>query len=150
MQERTFNLSVPLSRLFIVGCIIGGAIEIAGSFFSIKSGDGIFGVAQLAFGLFFLLFVGLTPRIHRHVIPFDDSYLTLDKSLLRPRKIPWTSITEIHVLLMKAEFMLEKGGNVTWNCNMSFVDKQIVKLQIIAALTEFAAAKGIPVKDNPG
>ena len=150
MQERTFNLSVPLSRLFIVGCIIGGAIEIAGSFFSIKSGDGIFGVAQLAFGLFFLLFVGLTPRIHRHVVTFDDSYLTLDKSLLRPRKIPWTSITEIHVLLMKAEFMLEKGGNVTWNCNMSFVDKQIVKLQIIAALTEFAAAKGIPVKDNPG
>ncbi len=150
MKERTFNLSVPLSRLFIVGCIIGGAIEIAGSFFSIKSGDGIFGVAQLAFGLFFLLFVGLTPRIHRHVITFDDSYLTLDKSLLRPRKIPWTSSTEIHIRLTKVELGLENGKNVTWNFNMSYVDNQIVKPQIIAALTEFAEAKGTPVKDNPG
>ena len=102
----------------------------------------------MAFGLIFLLFVGLTPRIHRHVITFDDSYLTLDKSLLRPRKIPWTSITEIHVLLMKIEFMLENGKNVTWNFNMSFVDNQIVKPPIIAALTEFAEAKGIPIRDS--
>ena len=150
MKERTFNLSVPLSRLFIVGCIIGGAIEIAGSFFSIKSGDGIFGVAQLAFGLFLLLFVGLTPRIHRHVITFDDSYLTLDKSLFKPRKIPWASISEVEIHLMKLEIALKKEKDVTWNFNMSYTDNQIVKPQIIAALTEFAAAKGIPVKDNPG
>ena len=61
MQSRTFNLSVPLSRIFIVGCILLGVIEIAGRFFSIKTGDGIFGVVQLAFGVSFLLFVGLTP-----------------------------------------------------------------------------------------
>ena len=142
MEERTFNLSVPLSRLFIVGCILGGVIEIAGSFFSIKSGDGIFGVAQLAFGLFFLLFVGLTPRVHRHVITFDDSYLTLDKSLFKPRKVPWISISEIQIQLMKIEFVLENGKNVKWNFNMSYTDNQFVKPQIIAALTEFAGGEG--------
>ena len=61
MQSRTFNLSVPLSRIFIVGCILLGVIEIAGRFFRIKTGDGIFGVVQLAFRVSFLLFVGLTP-----------------------------------------------------------------------------------------
>ena len=147
-ETRTFNLSVPLSRLFIVVCILGGVIEIAGRFFSIKSGDGIFGVAQLAFGLFLLLFVSLTPRVHRHVITFDDSYLTLDKSLFKPRKVPWITISEIQIQLMKIEFVLENGKNVKWNFNMSYTDNQFVKPQIISALTEFAEAKGIPVRDS--
>ncbi len=142
METQSFNLSASFSRLLLVGWSIFGVIQIANGAFSIKRGDDIFGVVQIAFGLFSLLFVGLTPRVHRHVITFDGSYLTLDKSLLRPRNIPWTSITEIHVLLMKIEFMLENGKNVTWNCNMSFVDNQIVKPQIISALTEFSEARG--------
>ncbi len=148
MQERTFNLSVPLSRLFVVGCILGGVIEIAGSFFSIRSGDSIFGVAQLVFGLFLLLFVSLTPRIHRYIITFDDSYLTLDKSLFKPRKIPWASISEVEIQLMKLEIALKEGKNVKWNFNMSYTDNQFVKPQIISALTEFAGAKGIPIRDS--
>ncbi len=148
MQERTFNLSVPLSRLFVVGCILGGVIEIAGSFFSIRSGDSIFGVAQLVFGLFLLLFVSLTPRIHRYIITFDDSYLTLDKSLFKPRKIPWASISDVEIQLMKLEIALKKEKDVTWNFNMSYTDNQFVKPQIISALTEFAGAKGIPIRDS--
>ena len=147
-ETHTFNLSVPLSRLFIVGCILGGVIEIAGSFFSIKSGDSIFGVAQLVFGLFLLLFVSLTPRIHRYIITFDDSYLTLDKSLFKPRKIPWASISEVEIQLMKLEIALKEGKNVKWNFNMSYTDNQFVKPQIISALTEFAGAKGIPIRDS--
>ena len=49
---------------------------------------------------------------------------------------------------MKFELALKERKNVTWNFNLSFTDNQIVKPQIIAALTEFAAARGIPVKDN--
>ena len=49
---------------------------------------------------------------------------------------------------MKVEFMFENGNNVTWNFNLCYTDNQIVKPQIIAALTEFAAAKGIPVRDS--
>ena len=148
MKERTFNLSVPLSRIFIVGCILSGVIEIAGSFFSIKTGDGIFGIVQVAFGVSFLLFVGLTPCENKYVITFEDANLKIERSLSRERTIPWTSITEIHILLMKVEFRLEYGKNVTWNFNMSFTDNQIVKPQIIAALTEFAEAKEIPVRDS--
>ena len=51
---------------------------------------------------------------------------------------------------MKLEIALKEGKNVKWNFNMSYTDRQIVKPQIIATLNEFAAAKGIPVKDNPG
>ena len=51
---------------------------------------------------------------------------------------------------MKLEIALKKEKDVTWNFNMSYTDNQIVKPQIIAALTEFAAAKVIPVKAKPG
>ena len=88
MEERTFNLSVPLSRLFIVGCILSGVIEIAGRFFSIKTGDVIFGVVQIAFGLLFLLFAGLAPRENKYVITFEDANLKTDRSLSRERTIP--------------------------------------------------------------
>ena len=148
MEQRTFNLSVPVTRLFIVGCILGGVIEIAGSFFSIKTGDGIFGVVQLAFGLFFLLFVSLAPRQNRYVITFEDANLKIDRSLSRELTISWASISDIDIRLMKLEIALKEGKNVTWNFNMSYVDNQIVKPQIIAALTEFGEAKEIPVRDS--
>lgn len=95
-----------------------------------------------------LLFVGLTPRLHRYIITFDDSYLTLDKSHFRPRRVPWTSITEIHIQVVKIEFLLENRKNITWNFDMSYTDNQIVKPRIIAALNEFAQANGIPVRDS--
>ncbi len=142
MKERTFNLSFPLSRIFIVGCILSGVIEIAGRFLSIKTGGGIFGVVQLAFGLMFLLFVGLTPRENRYVITFDDANLKIDRSLSRELTISWASISEIHIQLMRVEIELDSGKRVKWNFNMSFTDNQIIKPQIIAALTEFAEAKG--------
>ena len=90
------------------------------------------------------------PRTNRYVIAFDDSHLTLEKALARTRKIPWASVSEIDIQRIKLEIALKEGKNVNWNFNMSYTDNQIVKPQIIAALTEFAAAKGIPVKDNPG
>ena len=51
---------------------------------------------------------------------------------------------------MKFDIALKEGKNVNWNFNMSYTDNQIVEPQIIAALTEYAEAKEIPVKDNPG
>ena len=148
MQELTFDLSVPVSRLLLAGWSAFGAIQVASGAFSIERGDDVLGFAQIAFGLFFLLFVVLMPRVNRYVIAFDDSYLTMDKSLFRPRNVPWISITEIHIQLMKIEFTLENRKNITWNFNMSYTDNQIVKPQIIAALNEFAEAKGISVIDN--
>ena len=150
MQSRTFDLSVPLSRLFIVGWILFGLIQIANGLFSLKRGDEIFGIVQVAFGLFFLLFAGLTPRENKYVITFEDANLKIDRSLSRELTISWASISDFHIQLMKLEIALKEGKNVTWNFNMSYTDNQIVKPQIIAVLTEFAAAKGTPVKDNPG
>ena len=116
--------------------------------YALERGTDILGFSQMACGLFFLLFIVLMPRANRYVIAFDDSHLTLEKALARTRKIPWASISEIEIQLMKVEMRLKEGKKVTWNCNMSFIDNQIVKPQIIAALTEFAAANGIRVRDS--
>ena len=95
MQERTFDLSVPVSRLLLAGWSAFGAIQVAGGAFSIERGDDVLGFAQMACGLFFLLFIVLMPRANRYVIAFDDSHLTLEKALARTRKIPWASISEL-------------------------------------------------------
>ena len=148
MDPRTFDLSVPVSRFLFAGWSAFGAIQIASGVFSIESSNKILGVAQIAFGVFFMLSVVLMPRLNRYVIAFDDSHLTLDKALVRTRKIPWASISEIEIHLMKSEIALKDGKNVRWNFNLSYTDNQIVKPQIIAALTEFAEAKGIHVRDS--
>ena len=148
MESRTFDLSVPVSRLMIVTWTVFGVIEIAGGYFSTLRGDGVFGGVQFAFGLIFLLFVALTQRVHRYVVTFHDAHLEIDGSLYRKRTIPWETISEVQVQLMKVEIGLKEGKRVKWNFNLSYVDNQIVKPQIIETLNEFAAAKGIPVRDS--
>lgn len=148
MESRTFDLSVPVSP-WLLACWSGlGAIQVASGVFSIERGDGVLGVVQIAFGLFCCSSLFVLPRLNRYVIAFDDSHLTLEKALVKPRRIPWASISEIEVQLMKLEIALKEGKNVKWNFNLSYTDNQIVKPQIIAALTGFAEANGIPVRDN--
>ena len=132
----------------IVTWTVFGVIEIASGYFSTLRGDDVFGGVQFAFGLIFLLFVALTPRVHRFVVTFHEAHLEIDGSLYRKRTIPWATISEIQVRLMKVEIGLKEGKNVKWNFNLSYTDNQIVKPKIIATLNEFAAAKGIPVKDS--
>lgn len=148
MEARTFDLSVPVSP-WLLACWSGfGALQIASGVFSIEGGNEILGVAQIAFGVFCLLSVVVMPRLNRYVIAFDDSHLTLQRALVKPRRIPWASIAEIEIHLMKLEIALKDGKNAKWNFNLSYTDNQIVKPQIIAALTEFAQANGIPVRDS--
>lgn len=148
MKERTFDLSAPVSRLLLAGWSGFGAIQVASGVFSLERGDDVLGVLQIAFGVFFMLSVVLMPRLNRYVIAFDDLHLTLDKALVRTRKIPWASIAELEIHLMKLEIALRDGKNVRWNFNLSYTDNQIVKPQIIAALTEFSEANGIPIQDG--
>ncbi len=150
MDTRNFDLSAPVSRLLSAGWSVFGLIQIASGFFALERGDDILGGVQVAFGLFFLLFVVLMPRANRYVIRLEDANLRLDRSLSRTRTIPWESISELQIQLMKVEIVLKEGKSVTWNFNLSYTDNQIVKPQIIAALNEYAAAQGIPVKDNLG
>ncbi|MDE2889436.1 MAG: hypothetical protein OXR72_14610 [Gemmatimonadota bacterium] len=148
MESRTFDLSVPVSRI-LLACWSGfGALQVASGVFSIESSNEILGVAQIAFGVFCCSSLFVLPRLNRYVIAFDDSHLTLERALVKARKIPWTSISEIEVQLMKLEITLKEGKNVQWNFNLSYTDNQIVKPQIIAALTEFAETNGIPIQDG--
>ena len=148
MKSRSFDLSVPVSRFLLAGWSGFGALQIVSGVFSIESSNEILGVAQIACGLFFLLSVVLMPRLNRYVIAFDNSHLTLERALVKPRKIAWASISEIEIQLLKMEIALKEAKNVKWNFNLSYTDNQIVKPQIIAALTEFAEANGIPIRDG--
>lgn len=134
----------------IVTWTVLGVIEIAGGYFSTLRGDDVFGGVQFAFGLIFLLFVALTPRVHRYVVTFHDAHLEIDGSLYRKRTIPWETISEIQVQLMRVEIGLKDGKRMKWRFNLSYMDNQIVKPQIITALKEFAAARGIAIQDNSG
>ncbi|MDE2889444.1 MAG: hypothetical protein OXR72_14650 [Gemmatimonadota bacterium] len=50
---------------------------------------------------------------------------------------------------MKLEFVLAKGRNIKVDFSaMSYNDNQIIKPQIIEAVTAFAEEKGIPVQDS--
>ena len=122
--------------------------QMAYGLFSLNRSDDILGGVQFAFGLGFLLFVVLMPRANRYVIRLEDVYLRLERSLSRTRTIPWDSVSELHILLLTVEIGLKEGKRVKWNFNLSYTDNQIVKPQIIAALDEFAAAKGILVRDS--
>ena len=148
MKERTFDLSAPVSRFLLVGWSGFGAIQVVSGVFSFERGDDVLGVLQIAFGVFFMLSVVLMPRLNRYVIAFDDSHLTLQRALVKPRRIPWASISDIEIQLLKLDIALKEGKNVNWNFNLSYTDNQIVKPQIIAALNEFAEANGIPIRDG--
>ncbi len=116
MESRTFDLSVPVSRLLLACWSVFSAIQVASGAFSIERGDGVLGVVQIAFGLFFCSSFFVLPRLNRYVIAFDVSHLTLDRALVRTRKIPWASISEIEIHLMKLEIVLKDGKNVKRSC----------------------------------
>ncbi len=148
MEERTFDLTVPVTRLFRIMWVTYAVILI---FLGIANiGDNPFlGALQLVLGLITLPFMGLLHRINKYIITVSDANLAIDRSLYRGRRVPWESISEIDVQMMKLEFRLAKGRNIKIDFSaMSYNDNQTVKPQIIEAVTAFAEAKGIPVQDG--
>ncbi len=148
MEERTFDLTVPVTRPFR-GIWTGlGVIWIVIGFLNLEDNTTL-GAIQLAFGLLVLPLVGLAQRLNRYIIAFKDGNLEIDKGLFIRRRIPWTLISEIHIELMRVQFRLDSGKTVKIDFTaLSYNDNQIIKPQIIDAVTAFAEAKGIPVQDG--
>ena len=150
MEERTFDLTVPVTRLFRVIWIVIGVGWIICGFVNI-GGNAFLGAVQLVLGLGFLFFSFHLHRLNRYIISFYDAHLEIEKGLFRRRRIPWTSVSEIHIQLMKVEMRLASGKSLAIDfSNMSFSDNQTFKPRIIDAVTAFAEAKGIPVQDGRG
>lgn len=147
-ENPIFDLTVPVTRPFR-GIWTGlGVIWIVLGFLNLEDNT-ILGAIQLAFGLLVLPFVGLAQRLNRYIIAFKGGNLEIDKGLFIRRRIPWTSISEIHIELMKVQFRLDSGKTVKIDFTaLSYNDNQIIKPQIIDAAIAFAEAKGIPVKDG--
>ena len=148
MEERTFDLSVPVTRAFLVIQTALGVILTVTGVLNLENNT-VLGGVQLVAGLLVLTSVGLVQRMDKHIIVITDASLEIEKGLFRHHKIPWASIEEIHLEAKKAEFQLGNGKRVEINFGrMSYSDNQTVKPRIIDAATEFAKAKGIPVQDS--
>lgn len=147
-EKPTFDLTVPVTRPFR-GIWTGmGVIWVVLGFLNLQDNT-ILGAIQLALGLLILPFVGLAQRLNRYIIAFKDGNLEIEKGLFIRRRIPWTSISEIHVELMRVHFRLDSGKTVKIDFTaLSYNDNQIIKPRIIDAVTAFAEAKGIPVQDS--
>jgi len=150
MEERTFDLTVPVTRAFR-GIWTGlGVIWIVIGFLNLEDNT-ILGAIQLALGLLVLPFVGLAQRLNRYIIAFKDGNLEINIGLFIRRRIPWTSISQIRIELMRLEFVVDTGKRRKIDFTaLSYNDNQTIKPRIIDAATEFAKAKGIPVQDGRG
>lgn len=148
MEGRTFDLSVPITRLFRALWIAYGVILIILGVLNMPE-NSLLGALQLILGLITLPFMGLLHHFNKFIIALNDANLTIRTGLINNKKIHWSSITDIHIQLMKVEFRLDTGKNAEINfSNISFNDNQMIKPQIIDAVTAFAEVKGIPVQDG--
>ncbi len=148
MEERTFDLTVPVTRAFLVVQTAMGVIFIVMGLFSFENSTTL-GAIQSVGGLIILISVGLVQRMDKHVIAFKGASLEIERGLFRHHNLPSASIEEIHLKAKKAEFILANGKRVDINFGgMSYSDNQIIKPQIIEAVTAFAESKGIPVQDG--
>lgn len=150
MEERTFDLTVPVTRLFRTMWLTYAVILIFLGIANIKDNP-FLGALQLVLGLITVPFMGLLHRINKYIVTVSDANLEIDRGLFNRRRVPWESISEIGIQLMKLEFVLAKGRNIKIDFTaLSYNDNQIIKPQIIEVVTAFAEAKGIPVQDGRG
>ena len=148
MDDRIFDLTVPVTRGFLLTQTAMGVVFVVLGFIYLENST-LLGTAQLVAGLLILTFVGLVPRMNKHIIAFRDTNLEIEKGLFRHDDISWPSIAEIHVETKKVEFTLDNEKSVEINFGgMSYSVNQTVKPEIFAAATAFAEAKGIEVKDS--
>ena len=149
-ENPIFDLTVPVTRPFR-GIWTGlGIIWVVLGFLNLEDNT-ILGAIQLALGLLVLPFVGLAQRLNRYIIAFKDGNLEIDQGLFIRRRIPWTSISEIRIELMRLEFVVDTGKRRKIDFTaLSYSDNQVIKPKIIDAAIAFAEAKGIPVQDSRG
>ena len=148
MEERTFDLTVPVTRPFRAIWTGLGVIWIFLGFVNLQENT-ILGGVQLVAGLIILPFIGLLHRLNRYIIAFNDTRLEIERGLFRHRRIPWTSVSEIHIELMKLGFKLDNGKSVKIDFTaLSYNDNQTIKPEMIATASAFAEDKRIDVKDS--
>ena len=148
MDEQTFDLTIPVTRPFIGTQTAMGVIFFTLGLVNLGSNT-VLGAIQSAGGLMILISVSLVQRMNKHIIAFKDGNLDIERGLFRRRSIPWGSVTEIRIQLMKLEFGLEGGKSVKIDFSaMSYNDNRMIKPEIIAAANAFAKAKGIAVRDE--
>ena len=108
MKERTFDLTVPVTRQFRMIWWIMGILQIFNGLMSVIREEGLLASLQLAFGLFILAACFFMPRINKYIIAFCDEDLEISRGIFKHRKIPWALISEIHIKLMSVEFRVNE------------------------------------------
>ena len=147
MEDRTFDLTIPVTRQFRTLWTIMGVIWIINGLLSISRGDGLIASLQLALGLLILPSSFLMQRFNKYIIALNNEGLEISRGIFKHRKIPWVSMSEIHIKLMILEFQVNQGKSEQINFGeMDYSANQTIKPQIISEVRAFAEAKGILVK----
>ncbi len=150
MEERTYDLTVPVTRQLRVLWRILGVIQIPNGLMHIIRGDVILGIVIVAVGLMLLMpFRFFMQRLNRYLIVLRDEHLEIKRGIYKPRRVPWSSISEIRIELMSVGFHVDdaRGEKISFS-DMGYSDNQTVKPQIISDLRSLAEAKGISITDH--
>ena len=147
MNERTFDLTVPVGRQHRMLWGALGVVQIINGLLQLSLGEDLLGSLQLAFGLLILPSSFLMQRSSQYIIAFRDENLEIRRGIFKHRKIPWALISEIRIGLMTVECQVNNGRSEKINFGeMGYVENQTIKPQIISELRAFAEAKGISVR----
>ena len=149
MEERTFDLTVPVIRQVRILWVTIAVLQIFCGLINISRGDTILGGLQLASGIIILPSGPLMQHLNRYVISLRDENVGIHRGLFRHRKIPWASISGIRIQLMSVEIQVKQGRREKIDFSViTYRDNQTVKPRMISALKAFAGARGIPMRDS--
>ena len=126
-----------------------GVFQFINGFFAVGRGDLLLGWLMIAFGAVFVFASLLTRRLDQYTIALDDEQLAIRKRLFVRHQIPWTSIAEIRMSLMRMEVITIHGEDVGIDFGqMSYIVNQTVKPEVVNAIRSLADEKGIRISES--
>ena len=147
MSERTFDLTIPVTRPMWTLWRILGVLQICNGLFFIVRGNHVLGGLSVAVGILLLVpFRLVLLPLNRYTVRLGDESLEIRRGLFGRRVIPWSSITKVKVALMSVEFEVNSGKSAKINFGeMGYTENQTLKPEISSEVKSFAERKGIEV-----
>ena len=150
MSERTFDLTVPVTRPLRVLWRTLGVIQVVSGLLHLSRGDHLLGGLSVVVGVLLVMPVRFFLRpLKRYIILLGDEHIQIKRGLFKNRTILWSSISEVRVALMSVEFHVTGATAERINFGeMGYRENQTVKPEVLSAVRSFVEAKGINVTDN--
>ena len=149
MEMQIFDLSGgPVNRRQQVLWLLLGVSQFINGLFAVEREDLFLGFLMIALGVVFVSGSLLMRRLDQFTIVLDDERLAIKKGMLGQHLIPWTSISEIRISLMRIEVVTTHGKDVSIDFGqMSYIINQTAKPEIVNTIRSLASEKGIRLSE---